>query len=421
MTHRMDEARAMRVMVSALREEDAPQHDWDAVEQRLSVRLDEVERVSRLHAPVRIASPLRMALPLVAAAAAIVLGIGLGGTSAPAPAVGASRHVAPASVALASGEAGGRGDHDLSALRAGDVVETGDAAATFSQAGSLRWSIAPHSRVVIKTQARAPGLAESEGGHVVALEQGSLRAEVAPRDPSLGLIEAFAVEVGGTRVAVHGTAFSVSRGPGGIVVDVEHGAVAVGPVGHVGATSGHLLVGPSRAACSLDGGRTARNLPRPLAVAAEREPDPTEAPPRDDEPSGAPPGASVSARAAGTPARSPVAARGAEPEASAGAAPSVADAAAPEAAAPTLPTLTLGGVRAGLHRCFAQAYGGAGAALGLSVRSTLTVTLRDDGSVQSARFDPPMKPEFLACSGGVLGGRFGEGPRTLSLPVAFGP
>ena len=81
----------------------------------------------------------------------------------------------------------------------------------------------------------------------------------------------------------------------------------------------------------------------------------------------------------------------------------------------------LGGVRAGLHRCFAQAYGGAGAALGLSVRSTLTVTLRDDGSVQSARFDPPMKPEFLACSGGVLGGRFGEGPRTLSLPVAFGP
>ena len=81
-----------------------------------------------------------------------------------------------------------------------------------------------------------------------------------PRDPSEGLVEAFAVEVGGTRVAVHGTAFSVKREGDRVLVDVVHGTVAVGPVGHVGATTGHLLVGPSRASFSLDGGRTARLL-----------------------------------------------------------------------------------------------------------------------------------------------------------------
>ena len=63
-------------------------------------------------------------------------------------------------------------------------------------------------------------------------------------------------------MAVHGTAFSVTIDGDHLVVDVEHGAVAVGPVGYVGATTGHLLVGPSRASFALDGGRTARLIER---------------------------------------------------------------------------------------------------------------------------------------------------------------
>src|SRR5262249_7983131 len=128
---------------------------------------------------------------------------------------------------------------------------------SFRRDGAVAWTLAPRGRVVVRS------LGVSGVGHTVELERGSIRAEVTPRDPAEGLIEAFAVEVENTRGAVHGTAFSVTREGDSVIVDVEHGSVAVGPKGHVGVTTGHLLVGPKRAAFSLDGGRTARLLPRP--------------------------------------------------------------------------------------------------------------------------------------------------------------
>ena len=105
-------------------------------------------------------------------------------------------------------------------------------------------------------------------GHTLELERGSVQAEVVPRAPAEGLVEAFAVEVGQTRVAVHGTSFTVTRLADGVLVDVEHGAVAIGPTSHHGDTTGHLLVGPSRAIFSTRGGSVARFVPRTSEPAA---------------------------------------------------------------------------------------------------------------------------------------------------------
>ena len=167
---------------------------------------------------------------------------------------------------------------DLSALRVGDVVEAGDApvplrprrAGDVGDGARLRGARALHRSRWGRPPCPRPSPAKGASGvgYTVALERGAIRAEVTPRDPSEGLVEAFAVEVGGTRVAVHGTAFSVKIEGDRAIVDVEHGAVAVGPVGHVGATTGHLLVGPSRASFSLDGGRTARLLARAEVLVA---------------------------------------------------------------------------------------------------------------------------------------------------------
>jgi hypothetical protein len=299
----------------------------------------------------------------------------------------------------------------------GDVIRAGDAPVRFSQAGLVSWTLEPGSALRV----RSTGV-----GHTVALESGSIRAEVTPRDPSEGLVEAFAVEVGRTRVAVHGTAFSVTIEGPRAVVDVEHGAVAVGPIGNAGATTGHLLVGPARASFSLDGGHTARLLDRPLQATASAAPAPAPVAAADtearadraalhDEPAAPPverpaPGA---AQAPGAVAPAHGSAHPAE-----GAAPALA--AAP--AAPEPPRLTVATVRARLDRCFRQTFEAGSFAPGFSTSHTLHIEVKPDGSVLSARFDPPLKPEMASCAGGaIFGGRFADDTGHLDIPITFQP
>jgi hypothetical protein len=283
-------------------------------------------------------------------------------------------------------------------------VEATRAPVRFGQAGLVEWTLAPGSALRV----RSVGL-----GHTVELVRGSLQAEVTPRDASEGLVEAFAVEVAGTRVAVHGTAFSVTREADRVVVDVEHGAIAVGPVGHVGATTGHLLIGPARASFSLDGGRIARFLeradsPMPAAVAAATGP--------------------VGLPGAGLPAPAVAEARNpAGPQTVAGLRPHAApahaalqhDGAAASDAASELPRLTADLVAARLQGCFRQVYENAPSTLE-SVTSTLAIELKPDGTVQSARFNPPL-PQISACAGVALRGAFAPGTGHVDVPVSFKP
>ncbi len=442
MSQTHDEIRALRVMVDELRAEPPPELSWDAVEQRLLSRIggrwiepsgvassastaeardpSPIDLASaRARAHTRTTSPLMRVFGFAAAAAVLALGVGSMTSNSALPSAAAPvRHVVEATqVAAAPGNAGAR---DLSTLRPGDVVEAGDAPVSFAQAGLAQWTLAPGSTVRV----RSVGV-----GHTVVLERGSLRAEVTPRDPSEGLVEAFAVEVGGTRVAVHGTAFSVTIVDGAsaiegkrVVVDVEHGAVAVGPVGYAGATTGHLLVGPSRASFSLDGGRSARLMERvdaPVVVAAAREPAPlvpqAPAPSVEDVPEhpvasviAVAPRPSLAAHAPANPVLEPAAVESAPPVA------------VPEVAAAALPPLTAAVVQSRLARCLKHDPAADPTAVRVSVSSRLHITINADGGT-AAKNTPTLRGDILNCVGGAIAGRYGGTVRELDVPITFQP
>jgi hypothetical protein len=76
-------------------------------------------------------------------------------------------------------------------------------------------------------------------------------------------------------------------------------------------------------------------------------------------------------------------------------------------------------VHARLAQCFEEVYAGGSASVEVSISSTLHIVLQSDGSVQSARFDPPLKPAFQACAGSAIAGRFAEGPGKLDIPITL--
>jgi hypothetical protein len=456
MSQTHDDIRALRLMVDELRAEPAPDRPWDDIEARLwaliddtprssvgGARAEEAQAVARgddarqhgahPHAPGLTPAAARAAgcpaprswmdrgfsrvIGLAVAAAALALGVSAttAGSRMPATAAPERHLVDPTTIALA-----GAGGYDLAALRVGDVVEAGEAPLRFAEAGLVTWTLAPGSsaRVISK------GI-----GHTVALERGSIRAEVTPRDPSEGLVEAFAVEVDQTRVAVHGTAFSVSREGARVVVDVEHGAVAVGPVGHVGATTGHLLVGPSRASFSLDGGRTAQLLD-PSAGVASSDAVALHAAPAQVEAAShptAPVTSDAVERHEGSEGRG--AAAGRRPTGQALAAHMHPAAEHPATLAPAQeepPRLTADVVRARLDRCFKQtqtsrSVDGASSVHIDPITVTLLLDILPDGTVRSARFDRQIKPELVTCAGPAISGRFPDGTGHLEIPVTFQP
>ncbi|MEO5729656.1 MAG: FecR family protein, partial [Byssovorax sp.] len=258
-------SRALRVMVEELRAEAPPELPWADVERKLMLEVIKSEEARAAREAAAPRSAFLQTFAFAAAAALIAFGVSTSGSdSAPVAAARLEPIVVDiAQIEAAPGEPGKLGALDLAKLDAGDVVVTKDAPVTFRREGVVAFTLAPSSRITVRSTGDSRGV-----GTTVELEQGAVHAEVTPRPASEGLVEAFAVEVARTRVAVHGTAFSVGRTEAGILVDVEHGTVAVGPTGNVGVTTGHILVGPSRATFSLDGGRRARFLSREPARTA---------------------------------------------------------------------------------------------------------------------------------------------------------
>ena len=236
-------------------------------------------------------------------------------------------------------------------------------------------------------------------------------------------------------MAVHGTAFSVKIEGDRAIVDVEHGAVAVGPVGHVGATTGHLLVGPSRASFSLDGGRTARLLARAEALVAAGDLDGAAAEATASEPTrrtiagpAAPPVAVAEADAPASepeihsvpaaPTPRPLAARASSDKGEAHPA-----AAQPAAEAPPEPPrLSVAAVQARLNRCARLNYGsGANGDSVTTISGTFHIDVNPDGSIRSRRVNPPLKPEMMNCVGASITGLFPENTGHLDIPFSFQP
>ena len=210
---------ALRRVVSEVRDQEPPELDWERMERRLMARIDADESQARRSRRWPLVAGL-------AAAAAVVLGVGVASMKS---ARTLENVVAPVS-------AGPR--VHTGAMLNGTEVSVGDEVRALGQpstvhhAGLATWTVAQAGRAIV---------AESGGVVTVRLVSGSIEAEVVPSARP----ESFAVEVEGTRVAVHGTSFRVERQSDGVRVQVREGVVGVGPVADRGRPSWTLLAGDS--------------------------------------------------------------------------------------------------------------------------------------------------------------------------------
>jgi hypothetical protein len=331
------------------------------------------------------------------------------------------------------------------------VVTSEDEPVSYRQEGRATWTLLPGSRVRVVSlgTAGADGDPTSLPPVVLALEQGAIYAEVVPQTRP----ETFVIEVDRTRVAVHGTAFTVTRLGDRADVQVFRGSVAVGPVGravHDGPT--WLLSAGEHAAFSLDGASDARWVRR----SPERDleslvlPEPGS---RSAEPSGKGSGMELSSPGAkiepfpevesdgrmtsergsavagrdmrGEPHRfgsgepQEVATRGSGPEHG------VIAAAPPADQEPkTDSSRVLDEVLKGISQCYERQIASAG--VQFSVESLLTVVIGANGAVKEGTFDPPLSPTLAACAEQSLAsvkfpgespGRKFQKPIRLSAPV----
>jgi len=247
-------------------------------------------------------------------------------------------------------------------LALGTRVTAGNHALVVEHAGRASWTLEPHATALI-----------SEAGEflTVKLENGALSAKVVPNPKP----ETFAVEVGGTRVAVHGTAFRVEHAGERVQVEVSEGTVAVEASGTRSAPA-FLLRRDSRGSFALDG-RTGSVEGNASAVVAD---------------SGAQSRREVSVGSSANPH-----AHAASPLPSAHAASPVAPARA-QPAQPSISDIEAGvsSALAVLNRCFREQTRSTG--IRVSARTGLTLTVAPDGTIRSVTFAPPLAPPVEDCA-----------------------
>ncbi len=247
MEERDTELEALDRVVQDIKSEPGPDLDWDRLERSLMTKVAAQPMAARRF-------PWAGALALAAAAALAIFGWrALAPTpSSPASAPQASMPAAPPRVLTAA-------NIDGASLRLGDRVEANGHDVVVRHPGRATWTLAAGS---------AAQLAE-QGSHLtIQLARGEVSAKVVPSPKP----ESFAVEVEGTRVAVHGTQFTVKRSGNRTEVSVREGVVAVGPTGNRGHTEGWLLRAGDHGNFSLDGqdGQVTR------ATATAEQPSPVE-------------------------------------------------------------------------------------------------------------------------------------------------
>lgn len=426
--HNDASARALRLLIDEVRMSEPPELDWERVERQTLASIDS--------APVEQARRPRTAGALVFAAAAAALVMMVAGQRGPSPTArhGAARTidvatlpVAHESVTVPATPGPARPlqpGYRLSSNQTPAAVEAHDAPVRFLEPNVAGWVLEPGSRAVVEHV----GLPTE-----IALERGTVRADVVPRSAAEGFVEAFIVDAGGARVAVHGTSFSVERQGDRVLVEVTHGIVSVGPAGHRGGTTGSLLASPARAAFSAADGHLIEVYAAPADTAPAAEPSAITA--RNDE--AARPSASASAASPGEPDASATAsadgpaarndARNAEPSpvAHADKAP-VADSAASapeEEKAPEVPKprlISVDEARAIMVACLsADVTTGESDATRVTVSTQVTVQLGADQKVSTIVFDPPLRPDLQSRCGGALFGSALDTSGSASFRIHF--
>jgi ferric-dicitrate binding protein FerR (iron transport regulator) len=373
--------------------EVADRVDWDAVDAKLFARIEQERRTERARfAPQRRRGLTLAGVGLAAAVAVVALLAGKTRDSLEADDMAVSDSAAGSVIAIEGGGtvlvdgrpvAGGAG------LRLGDVLETRGARATIERPGKVTLTLEPGSRTVVT---------HVQGALILALERGAVEAQVVPVAGG----EAFAVDVEGSRVAVHGTHLRVARDAERVVVDLNEGVVSIGDAPRAGSLLGALVNAPAHIEfMAADRAGTLTQTHDPAAV---RAPEPQ-----------APAAASLSIasrRPVASALRAPAAPPGeVRPEARSPAGAS----AKPVAASPEpSPEEAISGA---VHACMAERPRADNVTVVVS--TTLRLELADDGTVRFARFDPPVAPDVNACSAqAIYRERFGHGG-AVAIPIDF--
>lgn len=342
---RRPEERALDRMILELREHPAPELDWDRMEARL-MREPRPEPTSSSRS---FWSHLRLpAAGLVAAAALASLVIARRPTPVPA------KPIAKLNDAPLNGDG----------LAVGTRLTAGNQPLVVEHQGRARWTLEPHGTALV---------ADAGEFLTLKLESGALSASVVPNPKP----ETFAVEVEGTRVAVHGTAFRVERVAERVQVDVSEGTVAVEPSGTHSAPA-FLLRRNSRGTFALDGktGTVEGNASAVVADGDGRQSHRTLA-------------KAAPAVRPHAPTTQPT-----KPEVSVG---PIAQA-QPLPAQPSISDIEKG-VSSALdlmNRCFHDQT--RTTANRVSASTALTLTVAGDGSIQSVTFAPPLAPGVEDCA-----------------------
>jgi hypothetical protein len=193
----------------------------------------------------------------------------------------------------------------------------------------------------------------------------------------------------------------------------------VGPVGHRGATHGWLVVGPDRAAFSLDGARAAAWLGAAPSTATASI-----------EPSIEPPTAVVARVPASRAKRPSVTASPRADAASSKGEMSVATGKASRVigwgegstAAGRDPSEQEAAEVSAILRHLSACYEKQASAFGVrfSVESSLTLTIVQSGAIREGVFMPPLSPTLMSCADKAIGGAHfppGEAPRQIKVAV----
>jgi hypothetical protein len=380
--------RLIREVREDLGKETAKSLDWNRVDRALFARIEHEVRAQRaVHSGGRVTWAAGALALSAAAAAALVVGR-------------ASEHRALEPTQTASDESAGTvtsvdGDGELLvdgkpaspglSLRLGDVVEArGAVRAAFERPGKVTFFLERGSRATVE---------HVQGALVLALERGAIEAQVVPVPRG----EAFAVDVEHARVAVHGTHLRVARQPQPngaasdasslVTVDLTEGVVSVGEAPRIGSTSGTLVTAPAHAEFAADDAQGTLQVShdpgavRP-AIALGPLTQGKQPPP--------PPLAAAPATRSESPEPHPGTVVAASPRIESRAAP----AAVPQGPSPDPNAEAT--LAAAVRACLAERPSAANVTV--SVATTLRLGLRDDGSVRSAWFDPPVAPDVNACA-----------------------
>ena len=197
--------------------------------------------------------------------------------------------------------------------------------------------------------------------------------------------EAFAVDVGRSRVAVHGTHLRVSRNGDRIVVDLNEGVVSVGDAPRAGSTVGTMVTAPAHIefqSSDVDGTLTITHDPalvRPAAslAASARTSAPTGQPTR------------LTTSGADVPP-SPVHRRETKPN------PGSPPHAHSETDVTEVEANPEAGIAAAVRSCMTARPHAADVSVAMS--TTLYLDVGEDGAVHSARFEPPVAADVNACA-----------------------